>query len=298
MSSIQPEPTGSSGDASRRSDYLDYLEALSAEMIRLEAALDEAPGIVQIDGLRSDNAKGRSASEGFGLGPGRVRVEGNFARRALLAVVETTARHTRQADGLGLLPSYLSEEGSGAEELLVRAAGGDPAYCLELAARLSLDPLALRFAAVAAAMPIYRHAARRLGTVAEAGAEPGRCPSCGTRPWISRLQGDEGRRILECPLCATSWPVARLRCPFCGNDDARRLGQLSVEGEPYRVDVCDGCRSYVKAFDGRSRGAARRHGVALVEDALTLYLDVLASNEGYASRRDVVDEGASPIRAG
>lgn len=108
----------------------------------------------------------------------------------------------------------------------------------------------------------------------------GRCPICGGLPLMAKLRAEDGKRIFECFLCNTQWAFKRLRCPFCGNEDANTLGFFFVEETPYRVDKCDKCKGYIKTVDERKKpeGALR---VLPVEDAATLYLDILAAKEGY-----------------
>lgn len=90
---------------------------------------------------------------------------------------------------------------------------------------------------------------------------------------------DEGKRVLHCPLCATSWEYLRLQCPYCQNKDQEELTYFQVEGEAgYRVDICLRCRHYLKTVDTRETGEPLE---GEVEDYLTLHLDHLAQEEGY-----------------
>ncbi|GAF87907.1 unnamed protein product, partial [marine sediment metagenome] len=69
---------------------------------------------------------------------------------------------------------------------------------------------------------------------------------------------------------------------FCGNKDQRRLGFLEVESfEGYRVDVCEGCKRYVKTVDRRSLVEPITLELA---DVLTAELDEAALGRGYGLR--------------
>jgi FdhE protein len=102
---------------------------------------------------------------------------------------------------------------------------------------------------------------------------------------MAKLRREDGKRILECSLCNTQWVFKRLRCPFCGNEDADTLGFFFVEEATYRVDKCDKCKRYIKTVDERKKPEGGLRAL-LVEDVATLYLDMLAAKEGYQSIRE------------
>lgn len=111
------------------------------------------------------------------------------------------------------------------------------------------------------------------------------CPACGGLPQVSVIREESGEfmagspRYLVCGRCALWWGFARATCPWCGEDDSRRVGSYSPEGErQVRIDACDTCRAYVKTFDLREQGA--RDVVPLVDDVSTLTLDVWAHEKG------------------
>jgi FdhE protein len=90
----------------------------------------------------------------------------------------------------------------------------------------------------------------------------------------------EGRgRQLACGCCRTRWAFKRVACPFCGNEDANRLGVLELDQEPeLRLDVCEECKGYVKTYTGT------RDLELVLSDWPTLHLDVLARDRGYERR--------------
>jgi len=102
------------------------------------------------------------------------------------------------------------------------------------------------------------------------------CPTCGSAPAMAQLVGlDQGRkRLLVCGRCDTRWLFKRTECPFCGNDP-QRLAILSVEGEAgLRIDYCESCKGYLKAYAGEGNEAV------LLSDWSSLHLDLLAHDRG------------------
>jgi FdhE protein len=108
----------------------------------------------------------------------------------------------------------------------------------------------------------------------------GHCPTCGSWPLLGEFRGLEQLRYLRCGWCASEWEHARLRCPFCGTDDHRRLGYLHVEGEESRrrVAVCDVCRGFVKMVATLTPPNAPQ---LLALDVATLPLALAAAGRGY-----------------
>jgi formate dehydrogenase accessory protein FdhE len=109
----------------------------------------------------------------------------------------------------------------------------------------------------------------------------GRCPICGNEPAMAALVGDGGRRHLHCDTCGMVWTFARLRCPYCDNQEVNSLAVLNLDDQsPYQLDVCKKCQRYVKTIDYRK---ADPHQAVLlpVEDAATMFLDLMAAREGY-----------------
>ncbi|GAC1535965.1 MAG: formate dehydrogenase accessory protein FdhE [Myxococcales bacterium] len=108
----------------------------------------------------------------------------------------------------------------------------------------------------------------------------GGCPFCGGAPIVAaqRPEGDGARRMLCCALCGGEWPVNRIRCPACGEEDPPRLPNFKSDAHPFaRIEACDTCRRYVKAIDLSQDGRL----VPEVDDLASLGLDLWASGEGY-----------------
>lgn len=109
----------------------------------------------------------------------------------------------------------------------------------------------------------------------------GYCPKCGALPGIAKLRREDGKRILQCNDCNTQWPFMRIKCVYCGTENQDDLRFFSTDDEsPYRVDVCDKCKGYIKTVDERKVAEGKEIDL-LAENKATLYLDILAMEEGY-----------------
>jgi FdhE protein len=131
-------------------------------------------------------------------------------------------------------------------------------------------------------LPCLEHVAMQLAPVRA--AQPwgrGYCPICGAWPVLAEQRGLEQWRYLRCGLCASSWEVDRLLCPFCTTRDFHVLGYLQVEGEELRqrVATCDACQSYLKL---RSTLTPLTTPQLLVEEIALVHLDLIAMDKGYS----------------
>ena len=110
----------------------------------------------------------------------------------------------------------------------------------------------------------------------------GYCPTCGAWPVLAEQRGLEQRRYLRCGLCASSWEIDRLLCPFCTTRDHALLGYLQVEGEEQqqRVATCDACQGYIKL---RSTLTPLTTPQLLLEEVALLHLDLIVMAKGYVA---------------
>lgn len=129
---------------------------------------------------------------------------------------------------------------------------GDTGTLVEVAAGCGLEPPALGLLLLMALRPALRSLAVQAAPMLPEDWSRPVCPVCGSEPLLASLSGDEGERRLHCGLCETAWPVARVGCAFCGNDDAERLVYLAADDEPgLRVDICQACGRPLKVMDLR-----------------------------------------------
>jgi len=106
------------------------------------------------------------------------------------------------------------------------------------------------------------------------------CPICGSKPFMAELHGKERKKILVCSVCGYKWRFIRTRCPFCGTHIPQgfKYFYTEKEGKAWRVEVCDNCKKYMKTFDTVEAGEQL---IPDIDDIGTLYLDMIAENEGY-----------------
>jgi len=162
-------------------------------------------------------------------------------------------------------------------------AGGSAEDLKKKAMDLELDPhffALLVFSSVRPSLELYAEKLRPM--IDDKDLEKRLCPVCGRMPYISLLEGEEGRRALCCPACSTTWRFPRLRCVNCGEEDHEKLRMLYPEGgsrERY-ADVCDECKRYLKVVDSRK---LVRAPVMMIADAATLHIDMLAQREGFVT---------------
>jgi FdhE protein len=173
-------------------------------------------------------------------------------------------------------------EGAIADELVAASLAGAWPRVSELAPRLGLEDDALATVLDFAARPSLRAGAGALESlVSGARWTRGECPACGAAALLAVIRGKEHERRLHCGRCATSWPFPRVRCVACGETDHDRLGALHAtgEGEYRRIEVCDGCGTYIKTLTLLDAPGYDR---LLELDLETAALDFLALEQGYS----------------
>ncbi|MBM4147255.1 MAG: formate dehydrogenase accessory protein FdhE [Nitrospira sp.] len=166
-------------------------------------------------------------------------------------------------------------------EIFGRLIEGDKGYIEFIANKSGLHTWLLTFLAESSIKPSLEAYADMLkGHVDQESWWKGYCPVCGSQPERGELRIDVGERFLECSSCSFKWRFKRVVCPFCGNDDSKKLRFFNTEadGKAYRVDVCEECKKYIKTIDLRELNV---EVVPLVDDIGTLHLDIIAEKEGY-----------------
>jgi FdhE protein len=214
------------------------------------------------------------------------------ARDLLLIICDIIQSYNREmTDAAGTIVRSLDQE----IETLVFFSSllkGDDAYFDMTAAALETDKNALAFVAYSSLKPSVVLCAEQLsGYLKDLVAwEKGYCPICGNFPGLAVLDHD-GRRLLHCNFCWTTWPAKRIFCPFCEKTGGENLHTVYSEDEKdLRVDVCDDCRKYLKAVDSR---ATERIIYPPMEQIASLHLDINARQKGYDSGIELVLPDAS-----
>ncbi len=157
---------------------------------------------------------------------------------------------------------------------------GDRAEIVDQGAEaLGLDAALVRSVLRLTLLPALDDLARRL-TALRGGIAwtQGDCPFCSGVPTLAESRGLEQRRHWRCGLCASDWTGDRLRCPYCGESDHRRLSYLCFEGEQdrFRLSRCESCGGTLKVVSTLT--ALSAPGLLVAELAT-------AHVEGLASRR-------------
>ena len=147
----------------------------------------------------------------------------------------------------------------------------------EQAGALGLDPALARSVLRLALLPPLSALSSLLAAIRPEGLwTRGECPNCGNPPALAESRGLEQRRAWRCGVCAADWEGGRLRCPFCGESDHRRLHYRFADGEQdrYRLSLCDTCGGRLKVVSTLS--AITAPGLLVVELA-TVHLDAAGS---------------------
>jgi FdhE protein len=214
------------------------------------------------------------------------------ARDLLLIICDIIQSHNRKmTDAAGTIIRGLDQE---IEPLVFFSSllKGDDAYFDMTAAALEIDKNALAFVAYSSLKPSVVLCAEQLSGYLKnlVAWEKGCCPICGNFPGLAVLDHD-GRRLLYCNFCWTTWPTKRIFCPFCEKTGGENLHTVYSEDEKdLRVDVCDDCRKYLKAVDSR---ATERIIYPPMEQIASLHLDINARQKGYDSGIKLVLPDAS-----
>ncbi|MBA2259586.1 MAG: formate dehydrogenase accessory protein FdhE [Acidobacteria bacterium] len=103
------------------------------------------------------------------------------------------------------------------------------------------------------------------------------CPLCGGEPDLAVIT-PSAERWLICGRCAARWRFHQISCPFCLNDDRTQITSLASRDGTYRINACDVCQRYIKAYDARR---SSRPVLPAVDSIATLPLDAAAIQRGY-----------------
>ena len=198
----------------------------------------------------------------------------------LLADLRSSAASNRYV--LDRLTTALDSGDLSAEDLLRATLVRDGPAVDRLAERIGVPTQVLHFVGVFFARPFLSSAARGFDPrFVEIEATRGDCPVCGAEPALALLMPDDGQRRLWCRLCATQWPVRRLRCLSCGNADSGTLGYFYMGEEAgRRIDYCEKCRRYIRTIDLRTLGCDQVEVLADREGLSYFDLDAAAAREG------------------
>lgn len=103
------------------------------------------------------------------------------------------------------------------------------------------------------------------------------CPLCAGEPDLAVIT-PAAERLLICGRCAARWRFDQIACPFCLNEERSKITSLASRDGRYRINACDVCQRYIKAYDARRAG---RPVMPIVDSVATLPLDAAAIQRGY-----------------
>ncbi|HXB54286.1 MAG TPA: formate dehydrogenase accessory protein FdhE [Vicinamibacteria bacterium] len=241
---------------------------------------------------RADELAGSSRAA---LGPLRFAA-GLYRAQATLAAAVASAH--RQRPLVGRLQSDLDGFAGALRALLRYAAGaGPPALAEEARSRETEDMGVARARLEAcwsgdcatgedylsrALLRPYLEVLAGLGIAPDRSQRPGGCPFCAAPPWIAARRSspdvDGARRFLGCSLCGGEWPVNRVRCPACEEENPARLPSFQTDAHPFvRIEGCETCHRYLKSIDL----TVDARSIPEVDDLVSLALDLWAAEQGF-----------------
>ena len=206
---------------------------------------------------------------------------------AAIALLERICRiveaaNPEMADAARVIRKATASEALDPQALFSALLEAEDAYFQKVGKDLGIESRALAFMAYSSIKPSVVHCAGQLAAYLDPDSpwDKGFCPICGSAPGFSLFE-DEGQRVLFCGFCWYQWPVQRIYCPFCENKDSNSLHYYFSETEKdYRIDVCDSCKTYIKAVDKRN---ADRLIYPPLEFVASLHLDIKARELGFNS---------------
>lgn len=208
-------------------------------------------------------------------------IESLHARRSLSGALSQDAE--RFVDASRDLLRFASEFGPAAlaEEAEARAAEDRPVAISRLLVWWSGDRQTTEDYLSRAVLRSYAEVLAALRISPDRPHRSGYCPFCGGAPWIAsrRSSGNmEGaQRFLGCALCGGEWPLARIHCPSCQEEQPERLPSFQSDSYPAaRIEACETCHRYIKSIDL----TLDLRPIPEVDELLSLSMDVWASEQG------------------
>ena len=159
-----------------------------------------------------------------------------------------------------------------------------------LADRVGTRPDIFRFALAQISEPFKEIQARAFSPVlADHPWRHGHCPMCGSFPAVAGIIGEEGKRWLQCSVCAHEWHFSRHTCPRCENKDQNLFENFFDQNSPVKdgeqVDVCKLCNTYLLTIDLRQQIYPVNMDVAVMGMS---ELDIQAREKGYSPQAETL----------
>jgi len=262
------------GERTSHKEILEFLKEVMIEQYKIKPKLKTVP-------IKIGDEKMNALTDGLPLLDRRdLNLDTASAARLFNRLCKVLSRRKETAGEAGRISHALRNKDINFLELFKQIGIENNEYLSALSKKLKVKDDLLSFLAGSSIRPIFEAYASQLkGYVGQEMWWRGYCPICGSMPFLAEFR-EEGERFLACSLCGFEWRFMRLKCPFCENEDHKRLRYFYTKGEgpANRVDVCEICKKYIKTLDTRGM---TEETVPIIEDMGTLYLDVLAQKEGY-----------------
>jgi FdhE protein len=239
------------------------------------ASVNTSPGAIRLDEALLEI----KTKEGFSLvEPAAFAIDIPAAEKLLAQICDIAMRSGEKLGGAG--EALIRAMGDGeAMDVLFADVLADKHRIKERAQTMDVSPEMISLLLYLAVKPSVEAGARQLASRLTGSREnQSNCPVCGSAPIIGELDA-EGQQWIHCGLCWHRWAVKRLTCPFCQNRDSASLEYLYSDDEPeYRLNLCGGCRRYLKVVDTRKMD---RGFYPPLEQVASLHLDMMAAEKGY-----------------
>lgn len=210
----------------------------------------------------------------FGVQPLLISPETLATKTEFSAFLQEVDALSNHGDSAGTILNWMRAQENPLEKLQEFWASPE-SHALQTAELLSLPPEDVSLFFVLLLKPFYFRVRDEFSP-----SSPSRpfCHVCGSLPHFARLEKEEKRRFLACPVCETQWSFPRFVCPFCGVSSSEQSYFTIDTIRHLRVDVCTGCRAYIKTYiENELTGLVH----PFLEDLVTSELDLAASDEGY-----------------
>ena len=178
------------------------------------------------------------------------------------------------------LKSLMRGDQSFMDRLLAALESANTTNIEEIASQLEMEPETLQFVCSQLAKPFAEKAEETVRTlIKDMEWHKGYCPVCGGWPGVSFWKEQEGRRFLDCSVCAHEWSFMRTKCPFCENDDNAKMELVFSEDRKFEhAELCHVCKRYIVGLDTRGMITAPHPSVAPLG---LIYLDFLVQERGF-----------------
>jgi FdhE protein len=248
----------------------------SVFVAQAQAAENTSPAEIRFD----DERLKMKTEEGFSLvEPTSFPIDAPAAEKLLSQICEIAMRSGQKLGAAGEALTQAMGDGVAMDGLFADVLA-DKGRIAAFAETKRVSPQMISLLLYLAVKPSVEASARQLAARLTGGRENhSGCPVCGSAPIIGELDV-AGMQWVHCGLCWHRWPVKRLACPLCHNRDSHSLEYLYSEDEPeYRVNLCGGCRRYLKVVDTRNMN---RGFYPPLEQVASIHLDMLAAEKGYS----------------